>query len=151
MRMPTRGGAEERGEKWLNCYGICHVCAHGHEGRGGRLDLVPSKSHIIIVNFTEKSWMLYSPCPGIAYGSRKGNNRVTALPVFYFMSMQSTLRIHHPSSTSHPNAKKISHKHLYYKSRKLGRCGQYPPSHCVGTGGTCTAGSPVPHLCYHPT
>jgi hypothetical protein len=70
---------------------------------GGRLDLVPSKLHIIMVNVTEKAWMLDSPLPGIECGLRKRNtNRVTALLVFCLIPMQLTLGIHHFSPSHSP-------------------------------------------------
>ena len=93
------------------------------------------------------------PVPGHCIWLTEGNNRVTVLLVFYLIPMQRTLRIHYPSPPSHLDAKKYSHKHLYYKSRNVGRGQpiprrQYPASSCVST---CTAGSSVSHQCYHPT
>jgi hypothetical protein len=113
-------------------------------------ELVLSKLHIVMVNFTEKSWMLYSLCPALHMA--RSRKRVTALLVFHLIPMQPTLRIHHPSPSSHPDAKKYSDKHLYYKSRNVGQreaisARQYLASKWVGSS---TAGSRVSHLCHHP-
>jgi hypothetical protein len=117
------------------------------------LDLVPSKLHIVMVNLKEKFLVATQSVPGIAFGSRKRSNRVTALLVFYFIPMQPTPRMDHPSLSSHPDAKKYSYKHPYYKSRNVVRGNeisgrQYPASQFLGTR---TAGSAVSHQCHQST